>query len=571
MRHSRVQASVIREARSRFGSAFAGQRAKVGRSLGATILAAALDVAKPWPAALVIDGILGKALSDTAAVTGIVLAGASVVLLSVLTGWLNFVATRQAAEVGRIATVRVRQQLFDHLHRLSVPFHTASRVGDLLIRLTGDVTLIRDLLFVSWLTLIELGLSLVAMAVVMAFVDWPTALVLAVPLIHMALEGPSNASQLRDAVRKQRKRQGKSAAMAAESLTQIRLIKAYGAEQLATGKFRASNEREESDGLKAAVIAARIERRSETLSGLGTALALMNGAFRVWSGALSVGELVVLLSYAKSFFKPMRKISSELTRVAKASAVTERILEVLRIEPEDHTAGVPTPRLEGRIEFEDVSFTYPNGRKVLTHLDLMIEPGRVVALMGGNGQGKSTLLSLLLRLVEPDEGRVLVDGYPLKEFQLDSYRGRIGYVPQGLQLFSGTLADNIRFGRVDATDQEVAAAARQAILDDVLARFSEGLETEVGEGASSLSAGEARRLMLARAAVRDADLLLLDEPFAGLDVDSIPAVGRAIRAIASGRTTIVITHGHLEHLQPDMIYELFDGRLVGGVKGQLRS
>jgi len=385
--------------------------------------------------------------------------------------------------------------------------------------------------------------------------------VLVAPIAYLAVHGKTSSDALRIVVRKQRKRQGKAAAMAAESLTQIRVVKAFGAEEQTIGRYESNADQEEREGLRAAALAASIERRADTMGGVGSALVLVVGALRVIAGVVTVGELTVLVSYAKSFFKPLRKISSELTRVAKASAVTERLLEVLRVEPEDHSSGKDAPRFEGEIEFEDVSFGYQGGRKVLRESSIRIAPGQLVALMGGNGEGKSTFLSLILRLLEPDSGRVLIDGHPICGFRLDSYRHRLAYVPQDLRLFSGSVAENIRYGRIEASDADVRLAADLAQLSPVLDRFPAGYETELGEGAATLSTGEARRLMLARAAVRDADVLLLDEPFAGLDPDARPLVGRSIRAIARGKTTIVVTHGDLECLEPDLIVELNGGKL----------
>ncbi len=297
------------------------------------------------------------------------------------------------------------------------------------------------------------------------------------------------------------------------------------------------------------------------LGGIGSGLVLVMGALRVLSGSLTVGELTVLVSYSKSFFKPIRKISSELTRVAKASAVTERLLEVLRVEPEEHNSGVEAPRFAGEILFEKVSFRYKGGREILSGTSVEVAPGELVAITGGNGEGKSTLISLLLRLLVPGTGRILVDGHPIDGYRLDSYRRRLAYVPQDLRLFSGSVFDNIRFGRPDANDAQVRAAAQLALFGPVVDRLPAGYDTELGEAAATLSGGEARRLMLARAAVRDADVLLLDEPFTGLDIDALPVVGRSIRAIAQGRTTLVVTHGHLSHLQPDVVIELEDGQL----------
>jgi ATP-binding cassette, subfamily B, bacterial len=471
------------------------------------------------------------------------------------------VAAIRAADVGRTATTRVRRMLFEHLNRLSLPFHSSARTGDLLVRLTGDVALIRDLMFTSWLNLVAFVFQIIGLVVIILWLDPLVILVLLVPMIHMWIMGKRSARELRKAVRRQRTNQGASAAMAAESLSQIRVIKAYGAEDLAVDTFDSSSLREEGEGFKAAEIAAGIERRMAILAGVGSGLVLLVGGLRVLSGLITLGDLVVLVSYAKSLFKPLRKVSAEITRLAKASAVTERVLEVLDTQPEDHTAGEEPGRFVGDITFEQVSFSYPGGRQVLHKADLVVPSGSLVAITGGNGEGKSTSLSLILRLFEPDSGRVLIDGRPVSDFRLDAYRSRTAYVPQDLRLFSGSIADNVRFGRPDATDHQIMSAIVAAHFDSVVARLKDGIDTQLGEGGSSLSGGEARRLMLARAAVRDADVLLLDEPFAGLDPDARPAVARSIRGISAGRTTLVIAHGDLAELEPDLVVELKHGKL----------
>ncbi|MGF1617567.1 MAG: ABC transporter ATP-binding protein [Acidimicrobiia bacterium] len=558
----RFDRTVFRRALDAFGPAFDGQRGKAGVAVGSTLTSTLLDLARPWPAALVIDRILTSTTpADRTDLMLILAAAVATGMISLVVGQLNFIAAVKAAEVGRTATTRVRKMLFEHLNRLALPFHSSSKTGDLLVRLTGDVALIRDLMFTSWLSLLDFTLQIVGLVVIMVLLDPPVILVLIAPFVYMWIQGRRSAGELRKAVRLQRKNQGASAAMAAESLAQIRVIKAYGAENLAVDTFDSSSIREEGEGFKAARIAAGIERRMEIVGGVGSGLVLLVAALRTVSGAITVGDLVVLVSYGKSLFKPLRKISTEVTRLAKASAVTERILEVLDVEPEDHMAGVDASRFGGEISFHKVTFGYKNGRRVLEEADLFIPSGWLVALVGGNGQGKSTSLSLVLRLFEPESGVLTIDGRPIGEFRLDSYRKRMAYVPQDLRLFSGSIADNIRFGRPEASDEEIRYAITQAHFDQVVDRLEDGIDTQLAEGGSTLSGGEARRLMLARAAVRNADVLLLDEPFAGLDPAARPAVARSIRGISDGRTTLVVAHGDLEDLEPDMIVELKDGKL----------
>lgn len=561
MKRRSVDPGVFKRARTAFRPAFDGQRRNAATAVGSTLTATLLDLAKPWPAAFVIDRVLVDAVVERNDVMLILAAAAVSGLIAVLVGQLHYVAALRAADVGRVATTRVRRMLFEHLNRLSLPFHSSSKTGDLLVRLTGDVALIRDLMFTSWLSLLDFALQIIGLVVIIVWLDPPVILVLLAPFAYMWIQGRRSARELRKAVRRQRKNQGASAAMAAESLAQIRVIKAYGAEDLAIHTFDSSSEREEGEGFQAAAIAAGIERRMEVISGLGSGLVLLVGGLRALSGAITVGDLVVLVSYAKSLFKPLRKVSAEMTRLAKASAVTERVLEVLDIEPEDHTAGVEPGRFAGEIRFSGVSFSYPGGRTVLDETDFVVPPGWLVAVTGANGHGKSTTLSLILRLFEPDSGVVMIDGRPVGDFRLDGYRRRMAYVPQDLRLFSGSIADNIRFGNPDATEDEVMAAIDAAHFTEVLDRMSDGLDTQLAEGGSTLSGGEARRLMLARAAVRDADVLLLDEPFAGLDPAARPAVARSIRGISAGRTTLVVAHGDLDELEPDMVVELADGKL----------
>ena len=255
-------------------------------------------------------------------------------------------------------------------------------------------------------------------------------------------------------------------------------------------------------------------------------------------------------------YKPIRKLTGEGARVAKATACAVRVMEVLDLPTEDPSRGTPITDLSGDIEFIDVGHTYPDGRTSLEDLTVRIPAGSLVAIVGENGTGKSTLLSILLRLHQPGRGEVHIAGVPINSMQLASYREQIAYVPQELALFGGSIRENITFGKPDATDEEIAAAAEAALFDDVLNRLPDGLDTVLDELGSSLSGGQARRLMLARAALRDASILLLDEPLAGLDPDARSTVANAISNIAAGRTTLVVHHGDLRELGPDWQIEL---------------
>ena len=565
-----VDASVVREAFRTFRPALAGQRRDVGLSLGLVFMITVLELARPWPMKFVFDRVLiadgesGVALDRSAAdaMPVLLLAVAATFALPVLIGTLNLLATVAMARVSRAVTTRVRQQVFEHLHRLHLPFHRSSRTGDLLVRIMGDVNMVRDLLFASWVNMLARGAVVVGTATLMLVLDPLLGLVAMAPMPFLAVGVGHRSKALKEITRKQRRREGNAAGRAAETLRQIHVVKAYAAENQVTELFRHDANRAERASVKAARVAGEMGLLTEALTGAGLALVVFVGARRVLAGDLTPGDLLVFVSYARSMYRPINKLSTEGGRLSKATACAERLLEVLRIPPEDASEGRPAPRFDGEVSVRDLHYAYENGVEALRGLTFTVAPGSLVVLAGPNGSGKSTLLSILLRLVAPDRGTVLVDGTPIEEFQLDSYRNRIAYVPQDALLFGATVADNIRYGRPGASDEEVEQAARAAVVHDVICELPDGYDTELVENGAGLSGGQARRLMLARAAVRDAQILLLDEPLAGLDSDARPLVIEAIRALGKGRTTIVVSHGPAMELEPDMVIRLADGKVA---------
>ncbi len=301
---------------------------------------------------------------------------------------------------------------------------------------------------------------------------------------------------------------------------------------------------------------ARMASLTEVLTGAGVALVLLLGARRVQAGLLTPGQLVLAVSYTRMIYKPIRKLTGEGAKLAKATACALRVIDLLDRPVEAADRGVRVSSLAGDIEFVGVSHRYPDGRQSLDGLDATIPDGSVTAVVGRNGSGKSTMIALLLRLHRPSKGKVRICGVDVGSYRLDEYRGEMAYVPQELALFSGTIRENIAFGKPEASEADLTAAAESALLTPVLDRLPNGLDTELGEGGVSLSGGEARRVMLARAAVRDASIMLLDEPLTGLDPGARRTVAKAIRTVAKGRTTVLIHHGDLSDLAPDNVIEL---------------
>jgi ATP-binding cassette, subfamily B, bacterial len=295
------------------------------------------------------------------------------------------------------------------------------------------------------------------------------------------------------------------------------------------------------------------------------------GARRAFVGAVTVGDLIVFLAYVRRLYRPLATVSEAGVRTGRATAGAERLLEVLREEPEDSSAGRPAAVFAGDIAFSDVRYTYPDGAEALKGVSFAIPAGAVALLTGPNGAGKSTIVSVLLRLIVPGAGEVRIDGERIQELQLGSYRQRFAYVPQQVQLFGASVKENILYGRPDASEEEMRDAARLALLDEVVARLPEGYDSALGEGGETLSGGEARRLMIARAALRDARVFLLDEPLAGLDPTARQVVARAIRQVAAGRTTIVVSHEAVSDFDPDVVLRLDDGLVAGAEQPSLQA
>ncbi len=548
--------SELRRAFQTFRPALRGQRTRILAAVALALTATALELAKPWPITWMVDHLFVAEDIQTVGLAPIGVFAAIAFAIPALLGLVNERLQLTIARVSRKATVRIRSDVFEHLQRLELTEHRRHYTGDLLVRLMGDVNMIRDLLLPSWLTLLQRGSILIGGAVVFVVVDWRLFCVALIPLPLLWVSVERSSSAIKSAAGKQRKKEGAIAATAAESLRQVGIIKAFAAEEQTASEFRSNARSAERATMAAAKHAARMARFTEVLTGAGVALVLVMGAIRTRAGLLTPGELVLAISYTRMIYKPIRKLTGEGAKIAKATACSLRVMDLLDRPTEDHIAGTPVVSLVGDIDFDHVTHRYNDGRISLADFSERIDDGALVAVVGENGTGKSTLLSLLLRLNHPTEGSILIGGTDIGTLQLSSYREQIAYVPQELALFGGTIRENITFGSPDATDQDITAAVEAALLTPVLDRLPDGLDTVLDEDGSSLSGGQARRLMLARAALRNASILLLDEPLTGLDPAARDTVAGAITNIAAGRTTLVVHHGDLTQLRPDHRIEL---------------
>ncbi|HET7196395.1 MAG TPA: ABC transporter ATP-binding protein [Nocardioides sp.] len=529
---------------------------------------------EPWMLALVLDHVIIQQsgappklplVGEMAPTTLLVVASVGLVLIVGLRSLTVYLSTVGFALVGNRVLSQVRADLYRHLHELSMSFHTTARRGDLTVRVIGDVGMLRDVLITAALPMLGNGMVLVGMVVVLFWLHWQLAALAMVTVPLFLLTTLRLTDKIHKVSREQRTREGTMASAAAESLGAIHIVKAMSLEAQFGNAFANENQRSLKQGVKGARLSARLGRTIDLLVATSTGIVLYFGATFVLSGQMTPGALVVFISYLKTAMRPMRDSAKYTGRLAKATAAGERILEVFDLEPEvrDLPGAVAAPRLQGRVCFDDVTFGYKPGYPVVNAVSITAEPGERVALVGPSGSGKSTLLNLLLRLYDPVSGRVIVDGRDVREYTLASLRTQIGVVLQETVLFAASIGDNIAYGNAEASRDEVEVAARMANAHDFIMAMPEGYDTVVGERGVTISGGERQRIAIARAALRRAAILVLDEPTTGLDDENAQQVTEALDRLAGRCTTFLVTHDLRQVSRADQIIHLEAGRIVG--------
>lgn len=354
------------------------------------------------------------------------------------------------------------------------------------------------------------------------------------------------------------------AATASETINAIKTVQALSLESAFEEQFTKQNEKNWKQDVKAKRLAASLERSVDLLTAIGGALVLFYGTVLVLRKELSAGGLLVFLAYLKNAFRPIQEFAKYTARLGKAAAAGERVLDLLQRVPEirDLPGAIKAPAFQGAVRFEKVSFAYENGQSLLREIELEVQPGQRVALVGPSGSGKSTLVSLLLRLYDPEQGKVLIDGRDIREFTLESLRAQISAVLQDNLLFAASVRDNIAHGAAAATLEQIIEAAKLANAHEFVMALPQGYDTVLGERGVTLSQGQRQRLAIARAAIRKAPLLILDEPMTGLDKSNERAVVESLDRLDYGCTTFLITHDLQHAARAQLILYLEGGRLV---------
>jgi len=519
------------------------------------MLDAALTVMRPWPLKVVIDRVLSHKASrvpflhswlDSSAHTPMQIlwgACAATFLIALGTGVFTYFFTRTLGNIGQRFAFDLRCHLFAHLQRLSLRFHDRQPLGDLITRLTSDTTAIQDVLASGVIILGSNGCLLLGMVTIMLWLNWRFALAAlsVAPLLFVVVLRYS--SRIKVAARQARLSTGLLASLAQETLASIRIVQGLAQEGQRDELFETQGANSLQASLEAVGYQARVAPLIDLLAAIGLILVMYYGATRVLAGELSTGDVVVFFAYVTNLYAPMRALARFSYVSNRAVVGAERIVEVLSVRSDvvDRKGARPAPRLDGRIEFLDVAFEYVPGQPVLSDINLTIEPGERIAVVGATGAGKTTFVSLIPRFYDPARGAVLINGEDLRNYSLQSLREQISLVLQDTLLFSGSIRDNIAFGRPDATREEIAAAV-SANADEFIQRLPEGYDSHVAERGSTLSGGQKQRIAIARAILRDAPILILDEPTSGLDAIAESMVIDALERASTGRTTFMIAH-----------------------------
>jgi len=528
----------------------------------------------PWPLKLILDhGLLHKPLPHTMrflepltagdTVPFILAAAVSIVLISLVSGVCSYFQVYITSSLGYRTVYALRRELFAHLQSLSLTFHTKARSGDLLTKVAGDTNTLKDLFAGSLLKFTSQLLTVVGMLGILFTVDWRIgAIALAtIPFLGYSLFHVYRKTKI--SVKAQKKQEGQVASRMGEVLSAVPMVQAFARETHEMRRFDKVTAQSVGESIRVARLSAAASRSSELITAVGTAAAVLFGAIQVLRGAMLPGALVLVVSYLTSLYKPLKNLAELSTDLSKAMASADRISEVLDVEPEitDRPGAVAASALRGAIEFRGVSFGYGDGREVLREVSFTVPAGQRLALVGTSGAGKSTIISLILRLYEPREGAILIDGVDIRDYKIKSLRRHIGLVLQQAILFGATVRENIAYGNPDASDSEIESAAWAANADEFIREMEDGYDTVIAERGATLSGGQRQRIAIARALIRNAPILILDEPMTGLDAESESNVRDALDRLMSGKTVIMITHDLPSIADADQVLLLEDGRI----------
>ena len=537
-----------------------------------TALTVLVGLAHPWPLAFMVDSVLGKhpppglithLLGTSNRYAFLVFAALAGLVLTIITNGVSVVHEYVNTKLEARVVLDFRSDLFSHAQRLSIDYHDRKQTGQLMSQMLQEAEAAGSFMM-SLLPLAQSAVTLIGMFLIALRIDSELALLslAVVPFIYYAVG--LYTSRIVPVLVYVRGLEWQSASIIFESMAMLRVVAAFAREPYEFGRFRKQGNTAAEARVGLTVRQTLFSLGVNTLTAAGTALILGVGAFHVLHGRLTTGELLVVLFYIAAVYQPLETISSSFGTMQQQLVAVQGAFQILDAEPEidDPAHAVPIERAQGAVEFEHVHFSYQEREETLKDITFAVEAGQHVALVGPTGAGKTTLINLIMRFYDPKEGRVKLDGIDVRELTVRSLREQISIVLQVPQLFSGTIADNIRYGKLDASLDEIVEAARAANAHDFIDRLPARYDNELGEGGAQLSVGERQRICVARAFLKDAPILILDEPTSAIDSMTESVILDALDRLMVGRTTFVIAHRLSTVRHADQILVMDGGCIV---------
>jgi ATP-binding cassette, subfamily B, bacterial len=547
-----------------------------------TFVSAALALAQPWPLAIMVDGVFPHANGAVGGVEGghqglvhtllgtnpsayavIAYAATAAFMLTLLIHGATVLAHWFGTNLEQRLVLDLRSDLFVHAQRLSLTFHDARLTGQLMNQINVQASALGTIVL-AFPPIVQALLTLVGMFVVTALIDWQLALLslIAVPIIWWSLS--IYGTRIVPRLLRVQRLEWQSLSIVHEAMSMLRVIVSFGRENHEFRRFRSQGEVAVDERVKLTVSQTVFSLGVSTATALGAALVMGFGAWHVLHGKISVGEMLVLIAYVNSIYQPLEEISNTAGDLNQHFVQFRSSLDLLDLAPEVEEApdAIDIGRAAGRVAFENVHFAYQGRVETLKDVLFAVEPGQRVAIVGPTGAGKTTLISLLIRFYDPALGRITIDGVDIRKLKLASLREQIAVVLQEPLLFTGTITENIRYGNLEATKEEVVAAAKAANAHDFIEKLPQGYETELGERGSQLSGGERQRISVARAFVKDAPILILDEPTSSIDSRTEGVILDALEDLMEGRTSFMVSHRLSSVRDADLILVVQDGRIV---------
>lgn len=524
-----------------------------------TIMAAAGNLYIPW----IIKDMIDEVLADK---NGTMLnwIAASIIAIFIVRGLFWYGQNYLMSYVGQSVIIDIRAAVFKKLQRLSVSFYGKNKTGTIMSYVTNDVNALQSAMVENTIEMITEGFILIGSVVAMIYLDWRLTLftVCTFPVVLWFME--FFGKKIRKTGGRIQECTADITSVLQESVASARVIKSFVREDYEVDRFDVENKANFRANMKNAQLMATLTPVVELVAAIGVTMIIWYGGNNVINGTITAGSLVAFLTYAVNISNPIKRLTRVIGNIQKALAAAQRVFMIIDMPEEiaESRDAKQLPEVSGKVEFQNVSFAYNDKGNVITDLSFSVKPGEVIAIVGPSGAGKSTIANLLPRFYDVNKGDIKIDGHSVREVTLDSLREQVGIVPQETMLFNGSVYNNILYGRLDATKEEIEAAAKAANAHDFIMQLTDGYETKLGDRGVNLSGGQRQRIAIARAILKNPRILILDEATSALDTESERVVQEALDRLMVGRTSFVIAHRLSTVKNADKILVLEKGNLV---------